>query len=130
MGQIKIHGVADRLRPRRAQVSDAVHAAVVEAFAYPPDKRAHRFFYFDPEDYLYPPADGRGDDYTIIEISIFEGRSTEAKKNLIRLIFDNLNQIGLTPVNVEITLTETPRANWGLHGVPGDELALNYRVDV
>jgi hypothetical protein len=32
--------------------------------------------------------------------------------------------------DLEITIFETPRANWGIRGKPGDELALGYRVDV
>ncbi len=58
-------------------------------------------------------------------------RSVETRKRLIRLLFRYLGaEAGLTPVNLEITLTETPRHNWGLHGVPGDELGLTYDVDV
>jgi phenylpyruvate tautomerase PptA (4-oxalocrotonate tautomerase family) len=53
------------------------------------------------------------------------------KKALIRQLFKNLqDEAGLTPVNVEITLMETPRSNWGLKGVPGDELQLDYTVEV
>jgi Tautomerase enzyme len=37
---------------------------------------------------------------------------------------------GIAPQDVEITVFETPRANWGIRGVPGDELALGYKVDV
>ena len=31
---------------------------------------------------------------------------------------------------LEITLTETPRHNWGFRGLPGDEIGLAYKVDV
>jgi len=31
---------------------------------------------------------------------------------------------------VEITITETPRSNWGIRGLPADELELSYKVDV
>jgi phenylpyruvate tautomerase PptA (4-oxalocrotonate tautomerase family) len=131
MAQIKIYGIEQALRPRREAVSAAVHRSVMAALQYPEEKRAHRFLYFEPEDYLYPPAEGRSDDYTIIEISLFEGRSVAAKKELVRLLFENLEaEAGLTRVNVEITLTETPRHNWGLKGVAGDELTLDYQVDV
>jgi phenylpyruvate tautomerase PptA (4-oxalocrotonate tautomerase family) len=131
MAQVKIYGMASQLRPRRSAVSDAVHRAVVEAFEYPAEKRAHRFIYFEPEDYLFPAASGRTDAYTIIEISIFAGRSDAAKRRLIHLIFAYLHEeTGLAPVDVEITLTETPRANWGLKGVTGDELVLDYTVEV
>jgi hypothetical protein len=131
VAQVKIYGHADRLRPRRGAVSDAIHRAVVEALAFPEDKRAHRFITFEPDDMVFPPAPGRTADYTIIEISLFEGRSIDTRKRLIRLLFAYLKaDAGLTPVNLEITLTETPRHNWGLHGVPGDELGLTYDVDV
>lgn len=131
MAQVKIYGRADRLASRRAAVSDAIHRAVVEALAFPEDKRAHRFILLAAEDMLFPPAPGRTADYTIIEISLFEGRSVDTRKRLIRLLFERLEaDAGLTPVNLEITLTETPRHNWGLHGVPGDELGLNYDVDI
>ena len=98
MPQVKIYGLAETLRPRREAVSAAVHQAVMEALEYPPEKRAHRFLYFEPEDVLYPPAEGRTNDYTIIEISLFEGRSVSAKKKLLRLLFENLHGgAGLIP---------------------------------
>lgn len=31
---------------------------------------------------------------------------------------------------VEITIFETPRHNWGIRGLPGDELSLDYPVKV
>ncbi|APF21976.1 putative transglutaminase-like protein [Clostridium butyricum] len=34
------------------------------------------------------------------------------------------------PNDVEITIFETPNYNWGIRGVPGDELGLNYKVNV
>jgi len=131
MAQVKIYGVRERLRPRRQAVSDAIHRSVVDALHYPQQKRAHRFLYFEREDYVYPPVPGRSGDYTIIEISLFEGRSVDTKKALIRLLFERLeSEAALAPVNVEITITETPRHNWGLRGLPGDELALDYVVEV
>ena len=44
MAQIKIYGLAEHLRPRRRDLSDAIHECVVEALQFPRDKRAHRFF--------------------------------------------------------------------------------------
>ncbi|MBY0345317.1 MAG: tautomerase family protein, partial [Neisseriaceae bacterium] len=44
----------------------------------------------------------------MIEISLFEGCSTEAKKALIQLIFHNIQErTGIQPNDVEITLFET-----------------------
>ena len=62
---------------------------------------------------------------------MFEGRSVEAKKNLIRLLFARFeSDLGIEPADLEITIFETPRQNWGFRGLPGDEHALNYRVEV
>ena len=38
--------------------------------------------------------------------------------------------VGITAQYIEITVSETPMENWGIHGKPGDELALGYMVEV
>ena len=129
MSQIKIYGLREHLDPVKARLSDVIHSCVVDALSFPQDKRAHRFFPLDPEDFYYP-AD-RTERYTIVEISMFEGRSVEAKKNLIRLLFERAQgELGLNPADLEITITETPKHNWGFRGQPGDEIGLNYKVEV
>jgi phenylpyruvate tautomerase PptA (4-oxalocrotonate tautomerase family) len=129
MSQIKIYGVGYRLNPIKAKLSDVIHSCVVEALQYPKDKRAHRFFPLDPSDFYFP--DGRTERYTIIEISMFEGRSVQAKKHLIRLLFERIQaEFGIETQDIEVTITETPKHNWGIRGLPGDEVGLNYKVDV
>ncbi len=81
------------------------------------------------DDFFYPA--GRTDCYTIIEISLFEGRTVETKKHLIRLLFERICvALDRRPNEVEVTLTETPKHNWGFRGQPGDEVGLSYKVDV
>jgi phenylpyruvate tautomerase PptA (4-oxalocrotonate tautomerase family) len=129
MAQIKIFGRAAHLRPIRQQLSEVIHNSVMEAFQLPVDKRFHRFFCLEEEDFIFPPD--RTNKYTILEISIFEGRTVEAKKKLIRLLFERLEkELAIQKNDVEITFFETPKHNWGIRGVPGDELQLNYKVEV
>ncbi|GAB3665004.1 tautomerase family protein [Actinocorallia lasiicapitis] len=129
MGQIKFYGRKELFERARGEISDSVHAAVVEALQYPEDKRFHRFLGLDAADYVHP-AD-RSADYLIIEISIFTGRSIDAKKRLIRGLYSRLaEKPGIAPQDIEITIFETPRENWGIRGLPGDELALGYQVTV
>ena len=129
MSQIKIYGLKENLNPIKKELSDIIHSCVVDALHFPEDKRAHRFFPLDPSDFYYPS--GRTEKYTIIEISMFEGRSVEAKKHLIRLLFERINQqINIRSQDLEITITETPKHNWGFRGMPGDEIDLNYKVEV
>ena len=129
MAQIKIYGLSAQLAPIRRQLSDVIHGCVVEALGLPVDKRFHRFIGLEAEDFIYPP--GRSERYLILEISMFEGRSVEAKKQLIRLLFERARtEVNLQPEDLEITITETPRHNWGFRGQPGDELGLPYKVEV
>ena len=131
MAQIKIYGIAERLVPVREALSDAIHSCVVEALQFPQDKRAHRFFPLDRANFFIPGGQGRTDRYTIIEISLFEGRTVEARKHLIRLLFERVQAAAqISPADLEITLTETPRHNWGFRGHSGDEIGLDYKVDV
>jgi len=129
MSQIKIYGVDEHLHPIKARLSDVIHSCVVDALCFPHDKRAHRFFPMNVADFYFPGSSTAK--YTIVEISMFEGRSVETKKQLIRMLFERVcSQLDLTPNELEITITETPKHNWGFRGLPGDEVALNYKVEV
>ena len=128
MGQIKIYGHASKLSSRRQAIGDAVHQALVEALAYPAEKRFQRFFPLADEDFVHPSD--RSADYLVIELILFSGRSTEAKKSFSRLVLRNLKAVGIAANDVEIVLIESARENWTIRGVPGDELNLNYKVDV
>jgi|SRR5580658_1863948 phenylpyruvate tautomerase PptA (4-oxalocrotonate tautomerase family) len=129
MAQIKIYGLREHLRPIQAALSAAIHSCVVEALQFPATKRAHRFFHLEAEDFYFPAS--ASPRYTIIEISMFEGRSVETKKQLIRLLFERVCQrADRKPDEVEITISETPKHNWGFRGSPGDELALGYKVEI
>jgi Tautomerase enzyme len=129
MAQVKIFGLGEHLDSINQRLSDVIHSCVVDALQYPPDKRIHRFFPLERSDFIYP-AD-RSERYTIIEFSMFEGRSVEAKKQLIRLMFERVQrECGIAPQDLEMTIFETPKHNWGFRGLPGDEHNLNYKVKI
>ena len=128
MAQVKIYGVRDFLRPIQKELSDVIHTCLVDSLGLPQEKKFHRFFNMAPGDFVFPVD--RTEKYTIIEISMFEGRSTEVKKKLINLIFGKVGALGIQKNDIEITIFETPRENWGIRGLQGDELPLNYKVDV
>lgn len=126
MSQVKIFGLRQHLGPVIPKVSEVIHSCVVDAMEYPRDKRAHRFFQMEETEFFYPP--GRSPRYTILEFSMFEGRSEKAKKHLIRLLFERFDaELGISPMDLEITIFETPKCNWGFRGLPGDEHILDYQ---
>jgi phenylpyruvate tautomerase PptA (4-oxalocrotonate tautomerase family) len=129
MAQVVIWGHRDALAGRRAEMRQAIHGAIMVALDYPPEKCFQRFVPLDDEDFIHP--DDRGQDYTIVEISLFEGRSEQARRKLITELFARVEQLaGISPHSLEITITETPRINWGIRGQNAADLALGYTVEV
>ena len=129
MAQVKIYGLEGSLAKHKESLSKSIHESLMEAFGLPENKMFHRFIMLDEENFKYP--DDRSSNYIIIELSIFEGRSIETKKQLINLLYEKINkQTGIEENDIEITIFETPMSNWGIRGMPGDELALNYKVKV
>lgn len=128
MVQVKIYGLREQLDPIKQELSDIIHSCLIDALQYPADKRAHRFFPLDASDFYYPA--GRTERYTILEFSMIEGRSIEAKKKLITLLFERVKAVGIHSQDLEMTILETPKHNWGFRGLPGDEHQLNYKIEV
>lgn len=127
MAQVKVWGRRAHLAIHREALSGAIQRALVDALALPPDKQFQRFIPLDDEDFIHPPD--RGEDYTIIEIAMFEGRSEEVRRSLIAALFTAIHSdVGTDPYRVEITITETPRVNWGIRGQNAADLTLNYSV--
>jgi phenylpyruvate tautomerase PptA (4-oxalocrotonate tautomerase family) len=127
MAQVNVYGNRSVWGERRAEISDALHGALVRTWQLPEDKRFHRFLLLDDGDLVAP----RSDAYLVVEIVCFTGRSREAKRALIAALYDSVApRLGLAAEDLEIVILESARENWGIRGMSGDELALSYRVDV
>jgi phenylpyruvate tautomerase PptA (4-oxalocrotonate tautomerase family) len=126
---ILVYGIANKLDPIKQRLSDAIQSCLTSVLGLPEDKRAHRFIPLRREDMFYPG--GRSDAYTIIEINMIQGRTEQTKKALIRQLFTVISaEVGLDPVDVEITIHEQPAHCWGFRGMTGDEARLSYDVNV
>ena len=129
MAQVKIFGLKSHLDKVKKELSNTIHQCIVEALSFPVEKKYHRFLALEPDEMIFP--DDKTQRYTIIEILMMEGRSTETKKNLIKSLFQSMeNELGIMPSDIEICIIESPAANWGFRGMTGDEINLNYKVNV
>jgi phenylpyruvate tautomerase PptA (4-oxalocrotonate tautomerase family) len=127
MAQVKVYGNRSVWGEQRAEISDALHEALVRTWQLPADKRFHRFLLLDDGDLVAP----RSDAYLVVEVVCFTGRSREAKRALIAALYDSVApRLGLAAEDLEIVIMESPKENWGIRGMSGDELTLSYRVDV
>ena len=102
---------------------------MLHALKIPQHDRNQRVHEYDENDFMRPP--GRTDKYTLIEITMFPGRTLEAKRNLYRRIVENLKALGTDPMDVFIVLYEPPMENWGIRGgIPASEVDLGFEVKV
>lgn len=129
MAQIKIYALNKTIKRHRDHLSIAIHQALTKTLKYPIEKKFQRFISLESEHFIYPSD--RTESYIIIEISMFEGRTKEAKNALINTLFQNINDLcGIDFNDIEITIFETPKENWGIRGKNADELQLNYQINI
>jgi len=129
LAQVKIYGLKSNLSKIKNELSDVIHECIVSSLSFPKDKKYHRFITFDKDEMIFP--DDKSEQYTIIEIMMMEGREIETKKDLIKSLFENIYQeLNIENNDLEICIIESPASNWGFRGMTGDEIALNYKVQV
>lgn len=127
---IVVYGIKENLNPIKAQLSDVIHGCMQSVLGLPEDKRAQRFVPLDADDFYYPSD--RSSAYTVIEINMMAGRTIATQKALIKALFQHIEiQIGIAPIDIEITIKEQPAHCWGFRGITGDEARdLKYSITV
>ena len=116
------------LGANRCAFIEAVQRALVAGILIPEKDRCVRLMEYDDEAFIVPAH--VGPHYTVIEISLFTGRSLEAKRRLYAALVSELAPFGLEAGDIKVILHEVPRENWGLRGLPASELELGFKIDV
>ena len=114
----------------RKKVLDGVHQALVDSFKILDSDRNQLIYEFDYDSFERSANKSRL--FTIIEITVFKGRSREAKRMLYQKIVENLKTSpGIEPKDILITLNEPDLVNWGVNGGKcADETDLGFKIDV
>lgn len=129
MPLVKIEVREGRSSSEKKALLGAVHSALVEALKVPGHDRTQRLYEL-PADCFEIPPDKSGM-FTLVEITMFPGRSLDAKRNLYRALVRNLGELGIEPNDVLIVLHEPPMDDWGIRGgVPAGEVDLGFEVNV
>jgi len=129
MPDVLIETRAGWLASNKAAVIEAVHAAMVAALQIPQHDRVLRLIEHVPENFAIPP--GLSERFTRIEITLFAGRSLDAKRKLYREIVNRLEPFGVPPTAVKIALIEVPLENWGIRGGhAASDIDLGFSVKV
>ncbi len=110
-------------------VIDAVQSALREALRIPEWDRTLRLIEHPPSHFAVPP--GRGERFTLVEVTMFAGRSLDAKRVLYGAIVRNLGALGVPVADIKIALIEVPPENWGIRGgKPASEVDLGFEIKV
>lgn len=126
---IKVYALKSTLEGNTDEFSKIINSCLIEALKFPENKKSQRFIMLDKSEFYYP--EGRSDSYTLLEISMMQGRSKNSKKELIKLLFQWFKEfLHIDPIDLEIIITEQPVENWGFRGMSGDEAQLNYKINV
>lgn len=126
---IRIEMLKGRSAQEKTAIHDAVLEALVEAIKIPDHYHPQRMVEYEPEDFRVPPdASGK---FILITVTMFPGRSDDAKRNLYRGLVTRLETLGIPPADVFIVLTESNLVNWGIRGgIPASEVELGFEINV
>ena len=115
MPLVRIDMVKGKSPEYKKTVLDVVHEGLIDAFGIEDRDRFQRIVEIPEEDFERP--EGKTEDFLIIELTIFPGRTKEQKKAAISKITADLNnKLNIAPTDVFILINEPPLENWGMAG--------------
>ena len=123
---VKIEIIAGKTPEYKKLLLQAVHDALVQALEIPDDDRFQRLYELSPD--CFEHRDAVTEKMTLIELSLFPGRSAEKKKNVITEITNLLGQrLSIPAGDIYIIINEPPLENWGLRGQQASEMQMQYK---
>lgn len=112
-------------------IIDAVHDALVAAFAIPVTDKHIRLIEHRPHRFAVPPTMAHPDYATMVTIDCFAGRSVDAKRRLYAEIVDRLADLGIPRDHVSVLVRDSPVENWGIRGGHAAcDVELGFTVEV
>jgi len=77
---------------------------------------------------FYERSPDKTEKFTLIELTLFPGRSTKMKKDVISEITRLLGaRLQIEPLDIFIIINEPPLENWGMRGIQASEMGLQYK---
>ena len=115
MPLVKINLLKGKSAEYKKTVFDCVHQGLIESLGISDWDRFQRIIEFDRTDFEAPAE--KSDNFMIIELTIFPGRTREQKKAAIEIITAKLVEaLSIAPEDVFIIISEPPLENWGMAG--------------
>ncbi|WP_423600312.1 tautomerase family protein [Roseateles sp. MS654] len=107
----------------------ALHEALRESLRVPDDDHDIRYQEHRAAHCIVPG--GKTEDYLLVQIHLFPGRSIEAKRALYRAVVRRFAELGVPPAEVNIMLHAPALEDFGLRGGQAAcDLDLGFKLDV
>lgn len=115
MPLVKVEMIKGKSSEYKKKLLDVIHDCLMETLGIEDWDRFQRIAEYDRDDFEIPSF--KTEDFIIIELTIFPGRTKDQKKSAIETITGNLNkELGIAPSDVFIIFNEPSLENWGMGG--------------
>ena len=115
MPLVRIEMIKGKSPDHKKQILDIVHSGLMKSLGIEDWDRFQRIIEIEKENFELP--EGKNDDFLLIELTLFPGRTKEQKKAAIETITNDLSsKLGVKETDVFIIINEPPFENWGLAG--------------
>ena len=115
MPLVKIEMIKGKSPDYKKEILDIVHEGLIDALGIEDWDRFQRIIEIEKENFELP--EGKSEDFLLIELTLFPGRTKEQKKAVIETITSNLSsKLGIKETDVFMIINEPPLENWGLAG--------------
>lgn len=115
MPLVKIEIIKGKTPEYKKTLMQTVHEALEHALKIPEWDRFQRLYELE-EDY-FEHNDSKTNQFVMIELTLFPGRTPDVKREVIKEITRLLGvRLNIQPSDIFITINEPPLENWGMGG--------------
>jgi phenylpyruvate tautomerase PptA (4-oxalocrotonate tautomerase family) len=115
MAIARIEVIGRRTGDERRTLMQAVRGAIVEALAVPAEDPTIQLVEHEAANVL-PPFDF-STAYMLVTVTMFAGRSDDAKRRLYQEVTARLTALGVPQEEIDVVVHEPPLENWARGGV-------------
>ena len=116
MPLVKVEMLKGKSAAYKKDVLECIHSGLLDALGIEDWDRFQRIIEYDKDDFEFPSF--KTDDFMMIELTLFPGRTREQKGSVIKNITANLeSKLSIAPSDVFIIINEPPLENWGIGGI-------------
>ncbi len=115
MPLVKVEILQGKTKEYKKSLLEGIHVALEHSIGIESWDRFQRLYELDPDH--FERSESKTDQFTMIEITMFPGRTKEQKARLFEEIVRELGErLGIESSDIFIVLNEPPNENWGLAG--------------